>query len=90
MRSTPVRRLSTTVLALTVWLVLAAGAAQARTGPEDPSAGFVTQPSVVVTEPVSWTQYVLVAAVACLIGIAATVAVQLVLRHSHRTSMAHA
>lgn len=90
MKYHPVRRLSATLLTLVVWGVLIASVAQAKVGPDDPGGGFVTQPAVVVTEPVSWTRYALVAAVACLVGVAATLAIQLVLRHGRRPSMAHA
>jgi hypothetical protein len=90
MKYHPVRRVSGTLLALVVWGVLLAGAAQAKLSPDDPSAPFVTQPAVVITEPVSWTRYALVAAVACLVGITATLAVQFVLGHGRRASMAHA
>ena len=86
----PVRRMSACLVAVIIWAVLLAGAAQARAGPDDPSAPYVTQPAVVIVEPVSWTRYALVAAVACLVGIAATLAVQLVLRRGRRAAMAHA
>ena len=39
---------------------------------------------------VDWAQLALTAAVACLVGVLATLAIQLVVRHSHRPSMAHA
>jgi hypothetical protein len=90
MKYHPVRRVSATLLALVVWGVLLAGAAQAKVSPDDPSAPFVTQPAVVITEPVSWTRYAVVAAVACLVGVATTLAVQLILGHGRRASVAHA
>jgi len=90
MRFHPIRRLSAVTLTVAVWLALVASAASAKTPPDDPSDVFVTQPAVVVTESVSWTRYALVALAACLIGIAATVAIQLILRRTHRHSMAHA
>lgn len=77
-------------IAVVLWSVLVAGAAQAKVSPDDPGAPFFTQPAVVITEPVSWTRYAVVAAVACLLGIPGTLAVQLVLRHSRHVSMAHA
>lgn len=85
----PIRRLSTVALAVTVWVVLAAGDAQAMVGPDDRSAGFVTQP-VFITEPSNWTRDVLLAATACLIGVAATLAVHMVLRRGRAGSAAHA
>jgi hypothetical protein len=90
MKLNPLHRLSTAALALAVWVVLAAGVAHAKPGPEDASADFVTQPAIVVAESVSWTRYALIAVAACLIGIAATLAVQSVVRHSRHTSAAHA
>ena len=90
MRFHPIRRLSAVTLTVAVWLALAASAASAKTPPDDPSAVFVTQPAVVVTESVSWTRYTLVALAACLIGVAATLLVQLVVRQSRHTSTAHA
>ncbi len=92
MSAHPIRRLTTAVLAVAIWAVLVAGAASARTGPEDDgsSAVFITQPAVVVTEPVSWTHYALVAAIACLVGFAATLAIQAVVRRSHHAAIASA
>jgi hypothetical protein len=94
MNAHPVRRLTTAALLLAAWLVLAASAAHANVPPpDDPDARavvFVTQPSAVVIESVSWTRYALVAAIACVIGIAATLAVRAVLQHSHHTAAAQA
>ena len=90
MKYHPVRIVSASLLALVVWGVVIASAAQAKVGPDDPGGGFITQPPAVITEPVSWTRYALVAAVACLVGITATLAVQFVLHHGRRASMAHA
>ena len=90
MRIHPIQRLSAVALTVAVWVVLAASAASAKIPPDDPGAVFITQPAVVIVEPVSWARYALVAVAACLIGIAATLAVQLVVHHSHRHSMAHA
>jgi hypothetical protein len=90
----PVRRLTTVAIVLATWLMLAASAAQAQVPPPDdpnaPAVVFVTPPSAVVIESVSWTRYALVAAVACVIGIAATLAVRAVLQHSHHTAAAQA
>jgi hypothetical protein len=90
MRLQPLRRLSAAVLTLAVWVVLAAGAAHAKVGPDEAETAFVTQPAVVITESVSWTRYALVAVAACLIGVAATLAVQLIARHGRYASAAHA
>ena len=90
MQTHPIRRLSAVVLTVAVWIAVAASAASAKTPPDDPSAVFVTQPAVVVTESVSWTRYGLVALAACLAGVAATLLVQLIVRHSRPTSTAHA
>jgi hypothetical protein len=90
MRAHPIQRLSAIALTVGVWAVLAASAASAKTPPDDPSAVFITQPAVVVVEAVGWTRYALVAMAACLIGVAATLAVQMVAHHAHRHSMAHA
>ena len=90
MRIHSLRRLSAAFAAMTVWAVLVAGAARAEVGPNDPGGGFVTRPAVVITESVGWTRYAVVALAGCLIGVAATLAVQLVLRRSRRTSIAHA
>jgi hypothetical protein len=84
----PFRRLSAAALSVLVWGIVIAGAAQAKVPPDDPDAPYVTQPPVIVTEPVSWTRYALVAVLAILISVAATLAVQAVIRRS-RPSMAH-
>jgi hypothetical protein len=87
----PFRRISAAVMSVLVWGILVAGAAQAQVPPDDPNAPYVTQPPVIVTEPVSWTRYALIAFIACLVGVAATLAVQAVLRHGRRPSpLAHA
>jgi hypothetical protein len=90
MRTHPFRRLSAIALTVAVWVVVAASVASAKTPPDDPSAVFVTEPAVVVMESVTWTRYALVALAACLVGVAATLLVQLVLRQSRHTSTAHA
>jgi hypothetical protein len=90
MRTNPSRRLSAVAVTVAVWVVVTASLASAKVPPDDPSAVFVTQPAVIVTESVSWTRYALVAVAACLIGVAATLAVQILLHRSDRHSMAHA
>ena len=90
MRTHPIQRMSAVALTVAVWVVVAANAASAKSPPDDPGVAFVTQPAVIVVEPVSWTRYALVAVAACLIGVAATLAIQLVVHRTHRHSMAHA
>jgi hypothetical protein len=80
------------VLPAFAWLVIGAAAAHVRDGPDDPTTPYVTRPDpsmVVVTESVSWTRYALVAAIAVLVGVAASLVVQLVLRHTRGTTIAH-
>ena len=89
MTTHPVRRLSATALAISVWIVLAATAAQAKVGPEDPDTAFITQPAVVTAPSVSWTHDALVAGLACLIGVAVTFALLLVLRPGHDSHDSH-
>lgn len=89
MTTHPVRRLSATALAISVWIVLAATAAQAKVGPEDPGAAFITEPTVVTGPSVSWTHDALVAGLACLIGVAVTFALQLVIRPGHHSHDSH-
>lgn len=90
MSTNPIRRLSAVALTVAVWVVVTASLASAKVPPDDPSAVFVTQPAVVVTESVGWTRYAIVAIAACLVGIAATLAFELILHRTRRHSMAHA
>ena len=94
-------RLASTALIVGVWLVLAAGAAFAQVGPSDPSVETLVgerdlggrlgaaNPAV-ITEPVSWTHYALIAAIACLVGVLATLAVEFVVRRRRHLSVAPA
>jgi hypothetical protein len=84
----PVRRLSATAITLLIWSVFIAGVAQAKVPPDDPMPPTSVNPPVIVTEPVSWTRYARVAVLAILISLAATLAVQAVIRSS-RPSIAH-
>ncbi len=95
------RRLSSAALVLGVWLVLAAGAAFAQIGPNDPSVEtlvgerdlggrLASANPLVITEPASWTRYALIAAIACLVGVLATLAVEFVVRRRRHRSVAHA
>ena len=80
-----------------VWLVLAVGAAFAQVRADDPSVEtlvgerdlggatcFASNP-LVITEPASWTRYALIAAIACLVGVLATLAVEFVVRRRRHT-----
>jgi hypothetical protein len=84
------RRLGLAVLALAVWLTLAAAGADASRGPDDdPDLVFRTPvpASTAVATTVDWTQYALVAAVACLLGVAATAAVLTLVRRTRRPAL---
>ncbi len=82
---TATRPLVLAVLATAAWLVAAAASASARVAPEPPAYQVPAQ--VLATAPASeglpLLQYVLVAAVACLVTLAATLAVQATLRHTN-------
>ena len=82
------RQFGAAILAALAWVTVAAGTALAKVGPEDP--GFVTPTRTETVTTVDWTQLALTAAAACLIGVAATLAIQLVVRHGRHTSTAHA
>jgi uncharacterized protein involved in exopolysaccharide biosynthesis len=82
------RRLFATVLGLLAFIVLGSGQALAREAPDGPD--FVTPPTTMTVTTTNFAQLGLVAAVACLVGIAATVAVLLVMRHTHRHGVAPA
>ena len=84
------RRLALATLTLVVWLTVSAAVAAAKVGPDIPEGAVPTPTRTVVVTTVDWTQLALVALAACLIGVAATLAVQLVVHRSHRHSMAHA
>ena len=82
------RRLSVTVLTFVAAVLLGTGPAYARVAPDGPD--FVTPPTTITVTTTDFTQLGLVAAAACLVGIALTIAVQLVVRSSHRSGIAHA
>ena len=86
------RRLAAALLTVAAWVtasvVVSATAALAKVGPDDP--GFVTQTRTVTVTTVDWNQLAITAVAAAAIGIAATLAVQLVVHRAHRHSMAHA
>lgn len=83
------RRLTAAALTAAAWIVLGAVTAFANVGPDDPGSA-VTPIRTVTVSAIDWSQLVLLGAIACLIGVAATLAVQLVVRRSHRRSVAHA
>lgn len=84
------RRFALTTLTLVVWLTVTAAVASAKVAPDTPEGAVPTPTRTVVLTTVDWGQLALTAAVACLVGVLATLAIQLVVRHSHRPSMAHA
>ncbi len=83
------RPLVLAVLVVAAWLVAAATSATAKVPPEGPAYQVPAQvmPPAPAAEGLPVLQYVLVAAVACLVTLAATLAVQALLR---RTSGQHA
>jgi len=86
------QRLAAALLTVVAWVtasvVVSATAALAKVGPDDP--GFVTQTHTVTVIAVDWSQLTITAAAACAIGVAATLAIQLVVRHGRHASAAHA
>ena len=84
------RRLALVTLTLVFLITLNGAVASAKVGPDDLTSAVPTQTRTVVVTTVDWSQIALTAAVACLIGVLATLAIQLVVRHTHRPSMAHA
>jgi hypothetical protein len=84
------RRFALTTLTLVVWLTVSAAVASAKVGPDTPEGVVPTTTRTVILTTVDWGQLALTAAVACLVGIAATVAIQFILHRLHRQSMAHA
>jgi len=87
------RRFFAAVLTLVAWVaasvVVSATSAAAKVGPND-TAGFVTPSQTVTVATVDWSQLAITAAAACAIGVAATFAILLVVRHGRHTSAAHA
>ena len=86
------RRLAAALLTVVAWVtasvVVSATAALAKVGPDN--EGFVTQTRTVTVTEVDWSQLAITAVAAAAIGVAATLAIQLVVHRSHRHSMAHA
>ena len=87
------RRYFAAVLTLVAWVaasvVVSATSAAAKVGPND-TAGFVTPTRTVTVATVDWSQLAITAVAAAAIGVAATLAIQLVVHRAHRHSMAHA
>ena len=96
-------RLSAVSLAVGCWLVLTAAIAMAKVGPDDSSSTVLTGEqdlrarvasavpnSVTVTESEPWTRYLLVAMIAFLVGVLATLAMGFGVNRRRRISMAHA
>jgi hypothetical protein len=86
------RRLAAALLTIAAWVtasvVVSATAALAKVGPDN--EGFVTQTRTVTVTEVDWSQLAITAVAAAAIGVAATLAIQLVIHRSHQHSMAHA
>jgi hypothetical protein len=86
------RRLVAALLTVAAWVtasvVVSASAALAKVGPDD--ASFVTQTRTVTITTVDWNQLAMTAAAACAIGVAATLAVLLIVRHGRHAATAHA
>jgi hypothetical protein len=80
--------LTCSVLTFVAAVALGSGTAYAWF-PPDP-VEFVTPPTTITVPTTDFTQLALVAAAACLVGIVATIAVQLAVRASHRRAIAHA
>lgn len=96
-------RLSAASLVVGCWLVLAAAIAAAKVGPDDSPSAVLTGERdlqarlaaavpnpVIVTESVPWTRYLLIAVIACLIGVLATLTIGFVVNRRRRISMAQA
>jgi hypothetical protein len=96
-------RLSAVPLVVGSWLVLTAAMAAAKVAPDDSSSAVLTgerdlqaRPAAAVpnpvigTESVPWTRYLLVAVIACLVGVLATLAIGFVVNRRRRVSMTHA
>ncbi len=86
------RRLAAALLTIVAWVtasvVVSATAALAKVGPDN--EGIVTQTRTVTVTEVDWSQLAITAVAAAAIGVAATLAIQLVVHRSHQHSMAHA
>jgi hypothetical protein len=84
------RRLALASLTLVVWLTVSAAVAAAKVGPDTPEGAVPTPTRTVVVTTVDWGQLAITAVAAAAIGVAATLAVQMVLHRAHRHSMVHA
>jgi hypothetical protein len=84
------RRVALATLTLVVWLTVSAAVAVAKVGPNGPEGAAPTETRTVVVSTVDWNQLAIAAAAACAIGVAATLAVLLIVRHGRHASAAHA
>ena len=88
------RRLAAALLTVVAWVtasvVVSATAAMAKVGPDDSSFVTQTQTRTITVTAVDWSQLAITAVAAAAIGVAATLAIQLVVHRTHRHSMAHA
>ncbi|MGV1008579.1 MAG: hypothetical protein ACOYBY_08220 [Dermatophilaceae bacterium] len=82
------RRMFATALTFLALVAVGSSPAHAKVAPDGPD--FVTPPTTLTITSTDVTQLGLVAAAACLVGIAAAVAVMLIVRHGRRHSIAHA
>lgn len=82
------RRLAIATLTAIALLTVSARVSSAKSGPDDPLPAVPTEPRSVVLTTVDWSQLAVTAAVACFIGVAATLAIQFVFHRSHRPSSA--
>ncbi len=75
----------------TSWLVVGGSAAHAGRPPDpNPEGVGVPTPPVPAPDATPFWQFVLIAPLACLVAVAATLAVQAILRRSSRAGTAHA
>jgi hypothetical protein len=84
------RRLATAALMTAAWIVFGAAGAFAKVAPDDPGSAVTPSQGLPVPPATAWSQLALISAAACLIGVAATLAIQLVVRRSHRPFVADA
>ena len=81
------RRLTVVLLTVVSLVALHTHTALAMVSPDDPSSAPTTQ--TLVVSSIDWSQLAIAAAVACLVGVAATLAILGVLRHTHRPALRH-
>lgn len=81
------RRLVAVLLAVVSLVALHVQSAAAMVSPDDPGSLPTTQ--TLVVSSIDWSRLAIAAAVACLVGVAATLAVLGVLRHTNRPALRH-